>query len=50
MLEFLGDIANFVFSQIKSIWILYTTSSVLAGFFVLWVLDRLFHIFDVLKK
>lgn len=50
MLEFLGDIATFVFSQISSIWLLYTTSSVLAGFFCLWVLDRLFHIFDILKR
>ena len=32
MLEFLGDIANLTFSQIKAIWVLYTTSSVLAGF------------------
>ncbi len=50
MLEFLGDIANLTFSQIKAIWVLYTTSSVLAGFFVLWILDRLFHIFDILKR
>ena len=49
MLEVLGDIATLVFSQISSIWVLYTTSSVLAGFF-LWVLDRLFHIFDILKR
>lgn len=50
MLEVLGQLATFMFSQIRSIWVLYTTSSVLAGFFVLWVLDRLFHIFDVLKR
>ena len=50
MLEFLGDIANLTFSQIKAIWVLYTTSSVLAGFFVLWILDWLFHIFDILKR
>lgn len=50
MLEVLGDIATFVFQQFLSIWNIYTTSSVLAGFFVLWILDRMFHIFDVLKR
>lgn len=50
MLEVAGDIANFMLSQISSIWTLYTTSSVLCGFFCLWILDRLFHIFDILKR
>lgn len=50
MLEVLGDLANFMLSQFSSIWNVYTTSSVLAGFFVLFVLDRLFHIFDILKR
>jgi hypothetical protein len=49
MLEVLGDLANFVLTQLSNIWTVYTTSSVLAGFFVLF-LDRLFHIFDILKR
>ena len=50
MLEVLGDLANFVLTQLSNIWTVYTTSSVLAGFFVLFILDRLFHIFDILKR
>ena len=50
MLEVLGDLANFVLTQLSNIWTVYTTSSVLAGFFVLLILDRLFHIFDILKR
>lgn len=50
MLEVLGDLANFVLTQLSNIWTIYTTSSVLAGFFVLFILDRLFHIFDILKR
>lgn len=50
MLEVAGDIATLIFQQFTSIWTLYTTSAVLSGFFVLWVLDRLFHIFDILKR
>lgn len=50
MLEVAGDIATLIFHQFTSIWNLYTTSAVLSGFFILWVLDRLFHIFDILKR
>lgn len=50
MLEVAGDIATLIFKQFASIWNLYTTSAVLSGFFVLWILDRLLHIFDVLKR
>lgn len=50
MLEFLGAIWDFIWQQLGSIWILYTTSSVLSGFFALYVLDRIFHIFDILKR
>lgn len=50
MLDVLGDIASLIFQQFTSIWNLYTTSAVLSGFFVLWILDHLFHIFDILKR
>lgn len=50
MLEFLGAIWEFVWRQLGAIWVLYTTSSVLAGFFALYILDRIFHIFDILKR
>lgn len=50
MLEILESVGTFLFTQIKAIWVLYTGSTVLCGFFTLWVLDRLFHIFDILKR
>lgn len=50
MVEQLGLIATWVFSQFDSIWALYTGGSVLGFVIILWILDRLFHIFDVLKR
>lgn len=50
MLQSLPDIVSFLFSSLTSIFNIYVTSSVLAGFFCLWILDRLFHIFDILKR
>lgn len=45
-----GDILALIFQQLRTIFNLYTTCAVLSGFFTLWILDRLFHIFDVLKR
>lgn len=50
MLEVLPAIFQFFLTWITSIFNLYTTSSVLAGFFTLWILDRAFGIFDILKR
>lgn len=50
MLEVLPQIAGFFWDLVRQFWTLQTTSSVLAGFFTLWILDRMFGIFDVLKK
>lgn len=50
MIEYLGAIATFIFNQFDAIWALYTGGTVLGSVIVLWVLDRLFHIFDVIKR
>lgn len=50
MLEALPAIFQFFLSWISQIFDVYVTSSVLAGFFTLWILDRVFGIFDVLKS
>lgn len=50
MLEDLTLIAAWIFDQFDVIWALYTGGSVLGFAVILWILDRLFHIFDVLKK
>lgn len=50
MAEFLSAVATFVFKQFDSIWALYTGGGVLGFTLILWILDRLFHIFDVMKR
>lgn len=50
MLEALPAIFSFFLQFFSSIFNIYITSSVLCGFFVLWILDRAFGIFDVLKR
>lgn len=50
MLEVLDMIRQFVFDQFTSIWYLYTGGSILGFTLVLWILDRIFHIFDVAKR
>lgn len=50
MLDELPLIADFFWTLCGQIFDLYTASSVLAGFFVLWLLDRMFGIFDILKR
>ena len=50
LLGFLGAIATFIFNQFDAIWLLYSGGSILGCAIVLWILDRLFHIFDVLKR
>lgn len=49
MLEVLPALASFFWQICSRIFNLYITSSVLAGFFSLWILDRMFGIFDVIK-
>lgn len=49
MLDSLPMIATFFWQILTDVFDLYTTSSVLAGFFALWLLDRMFGIFDVIK-
>lgn len=41
---------QFVLDGLSNIFNVYVSSSILVGFFSLWVLDRLFHIFDILKR
>ena len=50
MMEFLSAVATYLFNQFDMIWALYTGGGVFACAIVLWVLDRLFHIFDILKR
>lgn len=49
MLEALPAILQFFLEWITRIFNAYVTCSVLAGFFTLWLLDRAFGIFDILK-
>ena len=50
MLQALPAIFQFFLSWLSQIFDAYVTCSVLAGFFTLWILDRVFGIFDVLKS
>lgn len=50
MIEFLSAIATFIFNQFDTIWALYTGGGVLGFTLVLLILDRLFHIFDIMKR
>lgn len=50
MLEVLPAIFQFFLEWLSQIFNVYVTSSVFAGFFTLWILDRAFGIFDVLKN
>ncbi len=50
MLEVMPALAQFMWQIMSKVFNLYTTSSVLCGFFVLWILDRMFGIFDILKR
>lgn len=50
MLESLTMIGAWILDQFDAIWALYTGGSVLGFAVILWILDRLFHIFDVLKR
>ena len=50
MVEFLSAVATYIFNQFDAIWALYTGGGVLGFTLVLWILDRLFHIFDIMKR
>lgn len=50
MLEALPTMINFFMSMIEQYWSLITGCSVLAAFLALAVLDRIFHIFDVIRR
>lgn len=50
LVDLLGAIATFILNQFDAIWLLYSGGSILGCVIVLWILDHLFHIFDVLKR
>ena len=50
MLESLPMMVDFFFSIITQYWSLITGCSVLAAFLALAILDRIFHIFDVIRR
>ena len=50
MLEVLPALASLFWNICTQIFNLYMASSVLCGFFVLWLIDRMFGIFDVIKN
>ncbi len=49
MLDALKQVSTFILGQFTNIWAAYT-GEVLCVVIALWVLDRLLHIFDVLKR
>lgn len=50
VVTFLSAVAKFIFDQFGQTWALYTGGGVLGFTLILWILDRLFHIFDVIKR
>lgn len=50
MVENLTLIGAWILEQFDAIWGLYAAGTVLVFPVILWILDRLFHIFDVLKR
>lgn len=50
MLAFIQQIADWFFNQVGLMWVVYTTAPIISSFFALWVLDRIFHIFNILKS
>ena len=50
MLEAMPEMVNFFMSMIQRYWGLITGCSVLAAFLALAILDRIFHIFDVIRR
>ena len=49
-LDGLRPIIVALFDQLTVVWGAYTSLGVVSAFFALWVLDRVFHIFDILKR
>lgn len=50
MLEAMPQMVEFFMFLIRQYWVLITGCSVLAAFLALAVLDRIFHIFDVIRR
>lgn len=50
MLAVVGQIFAFIFQQFDYTWAMYTVAPIIPAFFVLWILDRVFNIFQVLKR
>ena len=49
-LDGLREVIVALFDQMRVVWSAYTTLGVVSAFFALWVLDKVFHIFDILKR
>lgn len=43
-------LVSFLFSQFDAAWAVYTGGSIVGLALAVWLLDRIFHIFDVLKR
>lgn len=50
VVAFLSAVTKFIFDQFDITWALYTGGGVFGFSLVLWILDRLLHIFDVMKR
>lgn len=50
MIQSLPEIWDFFSWLVQKYWGLVTTCGILAGFFALAVLDKMFHIFDILRR
>lgn len=48
-LDALTQVWNFLLTVLSAVWGLYTSQPVLMSFFTLWLLDRIFGIFDLIK-
>lgn len=50
MIDGVRAVVTWFFSQVSAIWVAYTVLPIVSAFFAIWVLDRIFHIFDILKR
>lgn len=50
VIEYLPEIASFLFGFIRDYWIAVSASSVLAGFLALAVIRKILIIFDIIKR
>lgn len=50
MIEVLTLVGDFILAQMDAVWALYAGGSVLGLVIILWILDHVLDIFDILKR